>query len=189
MDLIIIIAFVALAMLVSNITAAKKHQAAALEEDESDKETQEADDEQDEQDEQDDATADEPATVNASPKKMRDPLEILLDRINGQTGNRRDTACSDKHDRAQSHATSHRSGKDAGIPAEQRAAAPTYEQTSVRHDNRAAVNKAADKIAKPENGNSIGSAEDIQELREEFDLRRAVLYSEILKPKFDNNQD
>lgn len=186
MDLIIIIAFVALAMLVSNITAAKKHQAAVLEEDESDEEDQENDDEQEEQD---DATADEPATVNASPKQMRDPLEILLDRINGQTGNRRDTACSDKHDRAQSHATSHRSGEDAGIPAEQRAIAPTYEQATVRHDNRAAVNKAADKIAKPENGNSIGSAEDIQELREEFDLRRAVLYSEILKPKFDNNQD
>lgn len=163
MDLIILIVFVALAMLVPNIKAAKKQQQAAMPEDTPD-----------------DAAAAASDNGNA--------LEPLLRQLSGQSGNRSAAADNNPNNR-QTHGHNRKKHNKAKSRIDNRSTTSAASDDRLPHRNSPIG--SIDKTAEENDGDAtapIGRGNDgAKGLSEEFNLRDAVLYSEILKPKFDNN--
>ncbi|MDE6139961.1 MAG: hypothetical protein K2F95_03305 [Alistipes sp.] len=181
MDLIIIIAFVALAMLVSNIAAVKKRQHVNMEEVNDIEDTEDT-----EEGAEDTGHAETP--LNSQPSQ----LEILLKQWGAPTA-QHPNAKGQGDDRHSESETGDCEPRQHGRQSETHTGQPVAARKPSRANN---VKRSA---AKAKTG-VIGSIDEIANSRdnsnrntheplEDFDLRRAVLYSEILKPKFDNNQD
>lgn len=160
MDLIILIVFVALAMLVPNIKAAKKRQQT-----------------------EGNGT---PGDAEAASGDSRDALESLLRQLSGQNENR-SAAAGNSPNNGQAHGYNRKKRDKAKPRIDNRTATPAATDAplhpsspigSIDEPTKGKVDDATD---------PIGCDDDAKRLREDFNLRDAVLYSEILKPKFDNN--
>lgn len=165
MELIIVIVFVALAMLASNIKAAKQQQQAAMREETSD-------------------------DAEATSGDGDDALATLLRQLSGQKENR-GTVADNNPDGGQAHEHNRKTDNDAEFRIDDRLTISAANGDTLPHRDNTISSAGETTSDNVDNAiNPMGSSDDdIQTLREDFDLRNAVLYSEILKPKFDNCKD
>lgn len=177
MDLILIIISVALAMLLSNIKAARKRQQAAMKETQSDAEDM----------------------PEQQLHKRHNPWQTLLAQLTVEVNDDDDDEDDEDEDEEEfdddaEEIFQHESHAATYMPARQPSAGRMTASSSaaVNTPNQSAIVDIA-ATAPTANLTTVAAADTAEEeepaLREDFDLRRAVIYSEILKPKFDNYPD
>lgn len=178
MDLIILIVFVALAMLISNIKAVKRRQA--------DMESQQESQEMEE----------EIAAENIPHRRPRNQWEELLKQLIGEANLNRNAEQIEEtsYEIIDTEETIGSSHLDSA-PATERLNRQSMSTGTVTDCMVTTVEKSRNTAAiavgntDTTTDSTIDTTDEEQPLRDDFDLRRAVLYSEILKPKFDNYQD